>query len=147
MCWRAWPPDCACTCQGTIRSTSFSAGQRRIRSLFYPVAYLFRSTPAVLIGLVAAAVLGWRRQWPLEAPTRRRSALGLALFALLVAVIMTLGAKKFDRYISPVFMALDIVAALGLLGLVQVVLGWWRRWRSHTSPGEPVPSPSNLGPD
>ena len=113
--------------------------------LFYPVVYLFRSTPAALIGLVAAVVLGWRRQWPLDAPTRRRSALGLVLFALLVAIVMTLGAKKFDRYISPVFMALDIVAALGLLGLVQAVLGWWQRRRSHTSRGEAAPSPSNLG--
>ena len=113
--------------------------------LFYPVVYLFRSTPAALIGLVAAVVLGWRRQWPLDAPTRRRSALGLVLFALLVAIVMTLGAKKFDRYISPVFMALDIVAALGLLGLVQAVLGWWQRRRSHTSRGEAAPSPSHLG--
>ena len=30
---------------------------------------------------------------------------------------MTLSAKKFDRYISPVFLVLDIVAALGWLGL------------------------------
>ena len=113
--------------------------------LFYPVVYLFRSTPAALIGLVAAAVLGWRRQWPLDAPTRRRSALGLVLFALLIAFVMTLGAKKFDRYISPVFMALDIVAALGLLGLVQAVLGGWQRRRSRTSGGEAALSPSNLG--
>ena len=113
--------------------------------LFYPVAYLFRSTPAALIGLVAAAVLGWRRQWPLDVPTRRRSALGLVIFALLFAFAMTLGAKKFDRYISPVFIALDIVAALGLLGLVQAVLGWWQRRRSRTSRGEAAPSPSNLG--
>ena len=112
---------------------------------FYPVVYLFRSTPAALIGLVAAVVLGWRRQWPLDAPTRRRSALGLVLFALLVAIVMTLGAKKFDRYISPVFMALDIVAALGLLALVQAVLGWWQRRRSRTSRGEAAPLPSNLG--
>jgi hypothetical protein len=113
--------------------------------LFYPVAYLFRSTPAALIGLVAAAVLGWRRQWPLDLPAKRRSALGLVIFALLFTFAMTLGAKKFDRYISPVFMALDIVAALGLLGLVQTALGWWQRRRSSTLPGEVVPSPSNLG--
>jgi 4-amino-4-deoxy-L-arabinose transferase-like glycosyltransferase len=113
--------------------------------LFYPVVYLFRSTPAALIGLVVAAVLGWRRQWPLEAPPRRRSVLGLVIFAVLFAFAMMLGAKKFDRYISPVFIAVDIVATLGLLGLVQAVLGWWQRWRSSTLPGEAAPSPSNLG--
>jgi hypothetical protein len=113
--------------------------------LFYPVVYLFRSTPAALIGLAAAAVLGRRRQWPLDAPTRRRSALGLVIFALFIAVVMTLGAKKFDRYLSPVFISLDIVAALGLLGLVRVVLGRWQRGRSHNSLGEAARSPSGLG--
>ena len=49
----------------------------------------------------------------------------MLVFALIFTVGMTLGAKKFDRYILPVFLALDLVA----------VLGWWgvafwlrRRW-------------------
>ena len=107
--------------------------------LFYPVAYLFRTTPAVLVGLVAAVVLGWKRRWPLDAPVRRRSALGLVVFALLFAAIMTLTAKKFDRYISPVYLALDIVAVLGWLGLTQAVLGWWHERRSRTAPAGSVP--------
>ena len=112
--------------------------------LFYPVAYLFRSTPAALIGLVAAAVLGWWRQWPLDDPTRRRSTLGLLVFALLFVVAMTVGAKKFDRYISPVFLTLDIVAALGLMGLAQAALAWWNQRRSRSAaagatPTRPIP--------
>ena len=107
--------------------------------LFYPVAYLFRTTPAVLVGLVAAAALGWKCQWPFDAPVRRRSTLGLVAFALLFAAVMTLSAKKFDRYISPVFVVLDIVAALGWLGLTQAVLGWWHERRSRTAPAGAVP--------
>ncbi len=99
---------------------------------FYPVAYLFRTTPAVLVGLVAAVALWWRRQSPLDTPVRRRSTLGIVVFALLFAAVMTLAAKKFDRYLLPAFVALDIVAALGWLGLVQAVLGWYER-RSRTS--------------
>ena len=106
---------------------------------FYPVAYLFRTTPAVLVGLVAAVALGWKRQWPLDAPVRRRSALGLVAFALLFAAVMTLTAKKFDRYISPVYVVLDIVAVLGWLGLTQAILGWWHERRSRTSPAGSVP--------
>jgi 4-amino-4-deoxy-L-arabinose transferase-like glycosyltransferase len=115
--------------------------------LFYPVAYLFRTTPAVLVGLVAAAALGWKRQWPFDAPLRRRSALGLVAFALLFAAVMTLSAKKFDRYLSPAFVVLDIVAALGWLGLTQTVLGWWHERRSRTTSAgavTPLPVPSKL---
>ena len=107
--------------------------------LFYPVAYIFRTTPAVLVGLVAAVALGWKRQWPFDAPVRRRSALGLVAFALLFTAAMTLTDKKFDRYISPVYLVLDIVAALGWLGLTQAVLGWWHERRSRTAPAGSVP--------
>jgi 4-amino-4-deoxy-L-arabinose transferase-like glycosyltransferase len=112
---------------------------------FYPVAYLFRTTPAVLIGLVAAVALEWKRQWPFDAPVRRRSALGLVIFVLFFAAVMTLSAKKFDRYLSPAIVVLDIVAALGWLGLTQTVLGWWHERRSRTSsagapPAQSVPS-------
>ena len=83
---------------------------------FYPVAYLFRTTPAVLIGLVAAVALGWKRQWPLDAPVRRRSALGLVAFALLFAAVMTLSAKKFDRYLSPAYCGPGYRGRAGLAG-------------------------------
>ena len=114
--------------------------------LFYPVAYLFRTTPAVLIGLVAAAVLGWRRRSPFDAPVRRRSTLGLVVFALFFVALMTLSAKKFDRYISPVFLILDIVAALGWVGLVQTVIGWWRARGPRTAQAGSAPAPSAPSP-
>ena len=104
--------------------------------LFYPVAYLFRATPGALIGLVAAAVLTWGRRWPFDTPVRRRSAFGLTAFAVLFAAEMTLGAKMFDRYISPVFLALDVVAVLGLAGLVQLTLEWWTRRRARDAAGD-----------
>lgn len=80
---------------------------------FYLIGYLWRATPVVLLGLVLAAVglLLWgkdditeRLRWPV---------LVLALFAGLFAVFMTLGSKKFDRYLLPVFPLLDLVAAAG----------------------------------
>jgi hypothetical protein len=42
------------------------------------------------------------------------SALALALFSILFALFMTLGSKKFDRYLLPVFAPLDLLAGLGL---------------------------------
>ena len=111
--------------------------------LFYPVAYLFRATPGALIGLIAAAALAWRKRWPFDTPVVRRSAFGLSLFAVLFAAEMTLGAKMFDRYISPVFLALDLVAVLGLAGLAALALAGWRR-RSASRAVESTPSRQGL---
>ena len=115
--------------------------------LFYPVAYLFRATPGALIGLIAAALLTWRKRWPFDTPVRRRSALGLTLFALLFAAEMTLGAKMFDRYIGPVFLALDVVAVLGLAGLTQHILERWRQHREHVSAGDAQSAGHGLSPE
>jgi hypothetical protein len=99
--------------------------------IFYPIAFFFRATPAVLLGLMAAAVLAWQRRWPLDDPLRRRSALALVLFALLFAAGMSLGGKKFDRYILPAFPALAIVGSLGWLGLASWLQDRWRSYRAR----------------
>lgn len=83
---------------------------------FYPVAYLFRTTPWILVGLCGSLPLlrGWGRRGLL---------LGLWAYSLLFALLMSLGAKKFDRYLLPVFPALDLVAALGLIALGRAAAG------------------------
>lgn len=60
---------------------------------------------------------------PSWAPSGRQRPILLALvaYAVLFALVMTGGAKKFDRYLLPVFPALDIVAAWGL----ATALGGW----------------------
>jgi 4-amino-4-deoxy-L-arabinose transferase-like glycosyltransferase len=94
--------------------------------LFYPVNYLWRTTPAVLGGL-ALALLAFLKRWPpLEEGRQREITVLLVLYALLFAVMMSLGAKKFDRYLIPSFPPLDLVAGIGWAGL----LGWlWGRPR------------------
>ena len=81
-------------------------------ALFYPLAYLWRSTPLTLLGLPLAAVAVLHPGSPLDGRARRTVAV-LALFALTFAAFMTLGAKKFDRYLLPAFPALDLVAGVG----------------------------------
>ena len=92
-------------------------------ALFYPVAYWFRITPATVIGLLAATLLGWRRSWPFGQHKTRRTTGALLIFTLIFAAAMTLGSKKFDRYLLPIFPALDIVAALGWGGLAMWMFG------------------------
>lgn len=98
-------------------------------ALFYPVAYWFRTTPATLLGLMIAGLFAWRRGWPMDQPVVRRAALALLLFALVFTIGMTLGSKKFDRYLLPAFPALDILAALGWASLAYYVLRLLDGWK------------------
>ena len=94
---------------------------------FYPIALAFRSTPASLVGLLLAAVLALRFVWPFTHQRTRRAAGGILLFAAVYGVGMSLGNKQFDRYLLPAFVALDVLAALGLMGTAQAIAEWIRR--------------------
>jgi hypothetical protein len=109
---------------------------------FYPVVLLFRMTPLTMLGLAAAIPLLLRREAE-EQMDRGDSSLSpplpfsptsllvvLLLYALLFGAFMTLGAKKFDRYLLPVFPALDLVAAAGLFEVVKVLSGQVGKWAS-----------------
>jgi hypothetical protein len=108
--------------------------------LFYPVTLLFRTTPLTLLGLVAAfcfwvkeqsaqnrTLEGWHLQRFIdlllgrgeERETRSRKLSSLSLWAYLFSFVlfMTLGDKKFDRYILPIYPIVEILAALGLCQL------------------------------
>lgn len=89
--------------------------------LFYPIAWLWRTTPATVLGLLAAAVYGWRRRVLFAQTTIRQSAGALCLFALVLGLGMSIGAKKFDRYMLPSLLALDIVALFGWLCLLEPI--------------------------
>ena len=89
--------------------------------IFYPIAWLWRTTPATVIGLLAAAVYGWRQRAYFAQSTIRQMVGALLLFALLLGLGMSIGAKKFDRYMLPSLLALDIVALLGWLSLLEPI--------------------------
>jgi hypothetical protein len=97
--------------------------------LFYPVAYYFRSTPASIIGLVAATVAAFRQRGPFGQQPVRQTAFGMIVFALVFLVGMTIPAKKFDRYLLPAFLALDVVAALGWVFIAGAAAAWFARIR------------------
>jgi 4-amino-4-deoxy-L-arabinose transferase-like glycosyltransferase len=76
---------------------------------YYPVSLGFRLAPLTVLGLVLLA-LCWRRLRPQD----RLPTLGLVGYALGFLLMMTLGAKKLDRYVLPLFPAFGVLAALGL---------------------------------
>ena len=90
---------------------------------FYPITYLWRTTPIVLAGLLMTgiALLYPRGEWM---PRSQRRPVGmLLLFAILFTLFMDFGAKKFDRYLLPVYLPLDVVAGIGW----AAAAGWVQR--------------------
>ena len=100
--------------------------------LFYPAVMLLRSTPLSLIGLLLALGLaGWqllRRKWHIPG-----SLLALLCFCLLFMLLMSVQAKKLDRYLLPIWPSLEIIAAYGL----------WSLWAKLVSLKHSLLSPPN----
>jgi hypothetical protein len=112
--------------------------------IFYPIAYFFRITPATVFGLVAAGVAAWRRASPFDRPLVRRAALGFLVAGGVFVALMSIPAKKFDRYILPTFPAFEVIAALGWFALAVWVGTWWASRRNPAAASSP-PNPVSLG--
>jgi len=99
---------------GTHVGGNFFLGREDNRpgALFYPVAMALRLTPWTLLGVLGLP-LALRRT---EAPGRHDLA-ALAGFAVLFLGAMSVFSNKLNRYLLPVFPALDILAAVGLLAI------------------------------
>jgi hypothetical protein len=97
--------------------------------LFYPAALVMRTTPIALPGLLLLP-LAWR--WQALTPALRRDLALLTVCVVLFVVAMSLFAKQLTRYLVPVFPALDILAAVGLLGTLNLLGGRlhnrWHAW-------------------
>jgi hypothetical protein len=92
---------------------------------FYPITYLWRTTPIVLFGLVIAGIgLTSHRSKFIEL-SQRIPVQVLLLFAALFSLFMTLGAKKFDRYLLPIYLPLDLVAGIGLVSTANWIRQHW----------------------
>jgi hypothetical protein len=86
--------------------------------LFYPVVLALRSTPILWLGLIAGVVLIVRAKS--EQDRRLRSvAWAYWVFAIVFLGVITLGAKKLDRYVLPALEALNIVSAFGLAFVIE----------------------------
>lgn len=94
---------------------------------FYPVIYLWRTTPVVLLGLLLALIGFIVRRPPLDNRDAHYVIAALVLYAVGFLLFMNLGAKKFDRYLLPVYPALALVAGAG-----YAALGSWLRDRFRT---------------
>lgn len=119
-------------------------------ALFYPVTWLVRSSPLVWLGLIAVAGFGWRRgpatparaQKADPAADQRRLLAWLLTFVVIFAVLMTVVVnKKQERYLAPAFPLINIVAAAGLIQILNALprilpgRAAWQRWvKRHALP-------------
>ena len=105
---------------------------------FYPINFLWRTTPVTLLGLSATIVLFIQR-WLVLLPNSNallkhqtgeennamdkgrkiRMVTALLFFALGFSVLMTLGLKKFDRYIMPSIVVLNLVSGISMTWLIE----------------------------
>lgn len=100
--------------------------------LFYPLTWLWRATPVILLGLVLA-LFGLKPSPEPQAALKRLGdrpvVLTLVLMALGFTLFMNLGAKKLDRYLVPIYPALALVAAYGWVAAWRWVSRWRPGWR------------------
>jgi len=84
--------------------------------LYYPVATLYRLSLLVTVGLVALAIVARRLE---HSELARVGWLLVYIFGF--GLMMTLGAKKFDRYLLPIFPGLVALAAVGIVTACQAL--------------------------
>lgn len=91
---------------------------------FYGVVFPFRLSPLVLVLLPLSLVLlivAWKRRQDVRLP------LTSLAFVLFFTVMVSLAAKKGDRYLLPVYPVADLLAAWGPVALLARRRAAWRR--------------------
>jgi len=83
--------------------------------LFYPTVMLFRATPLTLLGAITSLFCA---RGHLQG---RRNLAYLWLYILLFAFFVTFFPQKLDRYLLPIFPALEIAAGVGLYRLAESI--------------------------
>ncbi len=89
--------------------------------LYYPINYVWRSTPLVLIGLVLAIIVSIKKVGPFRHKEHRLLALFLAIFAILFTTSLYFSKFKADRYQLAIHLPLDLLAGLGWAGAISWV--------------------------
>jgi hypothetical protein len=88
---------------------------------YYPLTYLWRASPIVLLGLLFALIASIFRLDRMKDRSTRNLVLSLVLFAAGFMLFMSIGSKRSDRYVLPTFPPLAIVAGLGWMSLLRGV--------------------------
>jgi hypothetical protein len=86
--------------------------------IFYPVSFLWRSSPLTILGLIFAAVYVWKGGKKKEGKFTFQL-WNILLFGVIFTLLMNLGVKKFARYYLPVMAAFMMLAGWGLANAIK----------------------------
>ena len=154
---RVWEKSTSAAATDVHTQGDFFLGRSTLdaKILFYPMTLLFRTTPLSLAGtamsmyflvrryrqspdLAAQAEKRWRGHFEQDSIALmirdsrfNRTLISLLLYVFLFAVFMSLGGIKYDRYLLPIYPALEIVAAEGLCQLARWAKPKESGWISH----------------
>ena len=91
---------------------------------FYPVHYLWRTTPMAAIGIGLAIIrIFSSRNYP-DNIHHRKFIFMFLLFSFFFTLAMSMGNLKANRYIGSIFPVLDLVAAVGWITIIDTTHQW-----------------------
>jgi hypothetical protein len=97
---------------------------------YYPVAFLWRTTPIVLGGLLLTLIIVLIKK-PTSMPSNQYQFVWiLSLYAISFILLMSLAGQKYDRYILPSMLALILVAGMGWYWLLQEMKNYVIKYKS-----------------
>ncbi len=100
---------------------------------FYPITYLWRTTPVTLAGLLLTTIALIRGKFRPNT-AQRHTLVALIVSTAIIFFWLNLGNKKFDRYLLPVYGLLALIAAIG-----------WGAFAAWLQNHRPVNFPLRLG--
>jgi len=92
---------------------------------FYLYVIPFRLSPVVLIGGLLSLLFFIPIFSRTIQPLTRRTLFHLWLFAITLLLFGNLSPKKQDRYLLPLFPILDLLAAMGSVGIINLIIYWF----------------------
>lgn len=88
--------------------------------LFYAFVLTIKSTPLMLPLVCFGCFFLWkRRKYAAETSQQLQLVLALVSVVVLFTICLSLTSKKFSRYLLPVFLILEVLAALGFVELIR----------------------------
>jgi len=94
--------------------------------LFYPVVLLMKLTPVTLIFSLVGIIGLLYSLRKVKFSDENLTVIFILLFIALFYLLMTIGEKKIERYILPVFPYIDILAAMGICLFYSFIARWIR---------------------